>query len=665
MFEQFIAEQRAIFSLLSETPEWSGATWDTSGWLNTRMSGKSQLLPFTKLNTKEALPSPYIDFAKAIIVAIFQAKRPSHSAIVAYSIALRRLFCQLVDQGLFHPEELRGEHFYGVIQELKNREYKNLYDASNVMAVIANLVDKYKLAGVPIDFVNPIKAPSPRLRHDPKKEREELSTKLPSKEAMEAFAYCTNNPINDREEILLRTIDLHIAIGSRINETLVIPLDCWVSQPLLGADGQVVTDETSGKAIYQFGIRYFPEKGFEYHTHWLADTDVPLAKRAIDRLKVLTKRARDVAQWQHDNPGRLWNVESLKYVSRSFINRFVDTSESYHLDGMMRRFGIKAKANTRGNPEYLAGEVEAQFYERRPDPVVLRSKNGVPILRMHETLSIGFSGYFRFKERTNSVNYLLPAAVAYADISAALGNTVVQSIFERSNLTEADGSRIALRTHQSRHWRNTLYKLGGMTEIQQALAMGRKDVTQNAFYQHVALSTELASHRSFVEFTSYQEKVNYLRSGIEDGKIQGALTDTYKSLKQNDPVTAQEFLETHAGGVHVTLWGICTNDFSREPCQKHIQCFDNCGHLHRTDDSREQVNLKNLLKLNVEILNKMIQECDGDAGSDKWIDEQRRKIAGIEKALAIGITPTEKKIKVFPKSPGCTQSKIMMRTSSV
>lgn len=665
MLEQFIGEQRAIFSLLNDAPEWSGIVWDTRGWLNTRMSGKSQLLPFTKLNTKEALPSPYIDFAKAMIVAIFQAKRPSYSAIAAYSIALRRLFLRLDDQGLSHPADLRGEHFYEAIQELKNSGYKNLYDAANVIAVIANLIDKYRLATAPIDFINPIKAPPPRLRHDPKKEREELSTKLPSKEAMEAFAYCTNNPINDREEILLRTIDLHIAIGSRINETLVIPLDCWVSQPLFDANGKAVIDEINGKQIQQFGIRYFPEKGFEYHTHWLADTDVPLAKRAIDRLTVLTKRAREVARWQQDNPGRLWDVDPNTYVSRSFINRFVDTSESYHLDGMMRRFGIKAKANTRGNPEYLAGEVEAQFYERRPDPVVLRSKNGAPILGMHETLSIGFLGYFRFKERTNSVNYLLPCAVSYVDISTALGNTVMQSIFDRRNLTEADGSRIALRTHQSRHWRNTLYKLGGMTEIQQALAMGRKDVTQNTFYQHVALSTELASHRSFVEFMSYQEKVSYLRSGIEGGKIQGALTDTYNSLKQNDPVIAHEFLETHAAGVHVTLWGICTNDFSREPCQKHLQCFDNCGHLHRTDDAREQLNLEKLLKLNVEILNKMIQEVDGDAGSDKWIDEQRRKIAGIEKALTIGIVTTEKKIKVFPKSPGRTQSKRMMRTNSV
>jgi hypothetical protein len=33
-----------------------------------------------------------------------------------------------------------------------------------------------------------------------------------------------------------------------------------------------------------------------------------------------------------------------------------------------------------------------------------------------------------------------------------------------------------------------------MTEIQQALAMGRKDVRQNSYYQHVALDTELAFH---------------------------------------------------------------------------------------------------------------------------------------------------------------------------
>jgi hypothetical protein len=115
-----------------------------------------------------------------------------------------------------------------------------------------------------------------------------------------------------------------------------------------------------------------------------------------------------------------------------------------------------------------------------------------------------------------------------------------------------------------------------MTEIQQALAMGRKDVRQNSYYQHVAWIPSWP-FTPFVEFQSYHEKVKYLQAGIIDGKIRGALADTYHDLVLSQPGRGGCFLETHAGGVHVTLWGICTNDFSREPCPKHLQCFDNCG----------------------------------------------------------------------------------------
>jgi hypothetical protein len=57
------------------------------------------------------------------------------------------------------------------------------------------------LTKLPIAFVCQVEPPAPRLRHDPKLERETLSSKLPSKEAMVAYAQCTNSPINDREEI--------------------------------------------------------------------------------------------------------------------------------------------------------------------------------------------------------------------------------------------------------------------------------------------------------------------------------------------------------------------------------------------------------------------------------------------------------------------------------
>jgi len=661
--EDFIERQRDVLESLDPNQSWDEKNWDTKNWLKTRGS-RSLYLPFTILGTKDPLPKDFSDFSKSMIVAIYQAKRPSYAALYAYLNEIRRLFNILSSQGKFHPSELRNGHFFDSIKILKESKYKNIYDAANNMGVIAIFIDKYELSEIPIDFVNPISAPPPRLRHDPKIEQSTLPSKLPSKEALEAFAACTNNPISESEEIILRVIDLHIAMGTRVNETLVIPLDCWIEHDLIGADGEYVIDPMTGTRHKEFGIRYFPEKKFAHNVHWLADSDVPLAKRAINRLQTLTSDARKVAQWQDDNPERLWDVNPDEIVSRSFINRFVETAAPYDVDRIMKRLNVNIIHKNFGNNSYRAGDIENAFLAERDEQVVLRSSNK-NLLKVHECLCIGFRGAFRFKERTNSTNRLLVNLIKYQDLTAALGNTSVESIFDRRNLTEADGARISLRTHQSRHWRNTLYKLGGMTEIQQALAMGRKDISQNVHYQHVALNTELSAHSAFVEFSSYQEKILYLRKGIESGRIQGALADTFHSIKINDPVKGQEFLETHAGGVHVTLWGICTNDFSREPCTKHLQCFDDCGHLHRTDNQHEKANLQNLLDLNLRVLEKMISDCEDDAGSDKWISEQRRKVEGIRKAISLGDRVGQIPIKVFPNSPTKMIANRFKRGSSV
>lgn len=660
----FVARQRQYFQQLNTSARWEDVRWGADPWLESR-GIKPRHFPFTVLGTNAPLPLPFDDFAKALLLAIYQQKRPKFAALTAYLIGIRRLFDRLSAAGTLDPTALNGGHFHEVVEILKRQSYTNIYDAANCLAVIGAAIDKHGITTVPIGFVCQVQPSPPRLRHDPKVEREALPSKLPSKEAMVAYAQCTNNPINDREEILLRIIDLHIALGSRINESLLIPLDCWVEREICDNNNSIITRDSQAEAYVECGIRYYPEKGFEPSVHWLAESDVPLAKRAVARLALLTKDVRKTALWQHENPGRLWVTPPDSVISRSTVHEYVGAADLYNVDRILKKNGVVPVEIVRGNSLYRAGDVERAFLKKRPTQVALRRHDNV-LLWLHECLCIGFTGFFRFKSREASVNYLMPTLVSFVDISAALGNLNMESVFDRRDLTEADGTRISLRTHQSRHWRNTLYKMGGMTEIQQALAMGRKDVGQNTYYQHVALDTELAFHTAFVEFHSYHEKVKYLQAGIVNGKIRGALAETYHDLKSRDPVRASEFLETHAGGVHVTLWGICTNDFSREPCAKHLQCFDNCGHLHRTDDAREAENLRKLLDLNIQVLARMEEESTAEAGADKWVEEQKRKISGIRKAIATGDRVVKTiPIQVFPGSKGITESVKTQRGSSV
>jgi len=121
-----------------------------------------------------------------------------------------------------------------------------------------------------------------------------------------------------------------------------------------------------------------------------------------------------------------------------------------------------------------------------------------------------------------------------------------------------------------------------MSNVQQALAMGRQKLTQNATYQHTSLLERTSSHRDYLSFRTPKEKVQFLHDGIREQKILGEITQLYHELKlSKGKDVAEVFLKTHANAIHITPFGGCTHDFSQAPCPKHLQCWNGCGHLHR------------------------------------------------------------------------------------
>src|SRR5262249_35598993 len=119
-----------------------------------------------------------------------------------------------------------------------------------------------------------------------------------------------NDPLDDDERILLRATDLHIALGTRIGEALTIPLDCWIEEDARDLDGHLLLDPKTGQPQRRCGIRYYPEKGYDVAVDWLAEQDIPLARRAVTELTTFCARARGVARWLERRPGRLWGVRA-------------------------------------------------------------------------------------------------------------------------------------------------------------------------------------------------------------------------------------------------------------------------------------------------------------------------------------------------------------------
>lgn len=687
---RFIREEKRYIESIGVGIEWDDVLWDCSNWIFNR--GTSNSISFNELRSmgrrnSSPLPHPYINFCKALIVYLQRTKKIGFISIHKYSIECRRIFQIMKERNENSPSALTRWHFERTLELLRENSYKNYYDASASLSVVANVIDSKQITSQLLDFkpeTSPLNSRHnyiPMSEIDSDKSRKD-DEKLPSYEAMVAYAECTNNPINNDEEILLRTIDLLVAMGQRGNEITLIPFDCWVETEQKSKGGSVVLN-LRGEKIINVGIRYYAEKKSQDRVHWLADQDIPFAKRAVDRLKELTVKARTVSKWQEDNPGRIWDMDPKLILKDDKILEYISFANHYNLHLFLKRNGIHpvettvdlSRISKRGNMSYkksnsyLVGDVEhllkSKFLKGHDQLKASNGKNLKSVLLTSEILSICFEGAFQFKLRDEFKVMISPQRLRIKDINGALGAFKgIQSIFERRKLTEADGSKIILTSHQPRHWRNTLYELAGMSNVQQALSMGRQRLDQNPTYQHTTLLERTQAHRDYLTFTTPKEKIQFLQNGIREKRILGPITNLYHEIRNNQSVeNAETFLRTHATAIHVTPFGGCTHDFSQAPCPKHLQCWNGCSHLHRTNTPGEPERIQELITHSEATLNSIKRESEEEYGTDVWIKDLHSKIDNMKKAL--NIKPIDTPIKVFPKGKQYTIALDHVKGSSV
>lgn len=651
----FIDEEKKYFQSLNTGINWEDEKWDVSNWLFHR-GVKFQILfttinriindapPYIKFPEKGALPLPYSDFTKACAVYLQRTKGSGIMAIRNYANECRRIHLFMYAKNETKPSQLTRWHFEMAIEFLKDIKYKNLYDTAANLQVIAEIIDKKHLTEKRIDFKHGLiaehkfyKVPNDYTDDEIRKTEE----KLPSYEALEAYAICTNSPINDHEEILLRTIDLLIVMGQRGNEVALIPFDCWIEKEDVNSKGDVKID-ANGNRILSIGIKYYAEKQFQSRIHWLASQDVPFARRAVERLKILTEEVRKVAKWQEDNPNKIWEFGATDIIEdTNLLNYLGFVSESNLQLYLTDRNNIPKIVKDNKAVFYSTGEIEKFLLPKLNEHIALKEKQDGKwkiILKTSEVLCIRFDGSFRFKRSANTFK-ILPGRVLLKEINYALGSILTQeSIFDRRNLKEADGSRIEMTSHAPRHWRNTLYELAGMSNVQQALALGRQNLNQNATYQHTKVSERTQLHKEFLAFNSPSDKISFLHDGIRNKKIIGDITDTYHFLKEEKGKdTAESFLKTHALAIHLTPFGGCSHDFSQNPCSKYLQCWNGCSHLHRTNTPGETERIEEQLELSKKAFSEMEKNSEDEYGSDVWKEDLKRKILNLEMALKIKV----------------------------
>jgi len=612
-------------------------TWDSQRWKilqydRTRRAHdrSSRDVLFTrrkKKQTDSAVPfaSPYDDFAKSIIRMRASQRGVGSPSQQMMILALRFLYEPLHRSRLSDPTGLTRRHFHVALEDARRECAEgSAYGIGHTLAEIAVFLNTHHLTRVRIHFKNPMPRPFCGDGLDPASQEVGMK-KMPCPDAFEALAAISSQPLDEDEQVLLRIIDLLVVGGFRVGEALTLPRDCWVEAPALDKQGRPTTIAGTGEPVKRCGLRYWPEKGGDPVVKWLPDCSVPLAKRAVDDLTRLCQKAREAAALleRHPervplpggfSPDRLLSILELRDIlnlrRRSSLWRFL--KENLNVQAVKR---IKSGKGRTPAELYRVGDIETALLKLRRPLEVLHTAGG-NIQMLSESLCVGFQNQFAPRPATFP---FLPELVTNQQISRALGSAGDShgSLFLRHGITAPDG-HMKIRTHAFRHWVNTLADQGGLSDVELARWMGRRDIRQNEAYKHGTV----------------EQRVAWAQDMLKAGDLSGPTASAYEAIQE--PVRKEEFLQSFVSVAHFTPYGVCTHDFALTPCLYHLNCLAGCADYLRTrGDQEERQNLIQLRTFTVLELQKA-ETAFGEQseGASNWVDFNRRMLNGIDTALA-------------------------------
>lgn len=255
--------------------------------------------------------------------------------------------------------------------------------------------------------------------------------------------------------------------------------------------------------------------------------------------------------------------------------------------------------------------------------VLARLPVGFPIL--DRTTGTKYSEAL-FAVRINEINpqkthyRCLIETVTIKQINSGLGGRAehgFSSIFTRYGFVEPNGDPIKITTHQFRHFLNTLAQAGGMSQLNIAKWSGRKDVRQNAAYDHVTPDQML-------------QKIRYAIG--DDSQMSGPLPELTKKV----PIPRDEFARLRIPTAHTTALGFCIYDYTMSPCQLHRDCIY-CEDLGCVKgDEEKTIRLRQSLDQARDLLRKAEDAVsDGYAGGDCWLEHQLSAVERLSQLCSI------------------------------
>ncbi len=580
-------------------------------WDDWRWKGIGQ---FTKVGIKgmsakveDILDPAYIDFTKAYLryqqshsptkhPHEFRALKPLESALLQLTehADISKISITVLDEAAQIARD-----FYAK---------SSAHEAGRELARLAHFVVRKKL--VPVDvsgWKNPIPYPDKYMLQTGEKAKKRREKRLPSPEALNAMAEIfANNPTDPKDVFTSATFAMTMCAPSRGTEILELPVDCEVEQK-------------DSKGNIRYGWRFYSGKGFGGDIKWIPTEMVQVAKEAIDRIRLLTESARNLAKWIEKNPKKYYRhvdcpavPDDVLLTKEQAVWALRGKHDYNNYYNMLTAYGLRGKSNSHtlnGLWQHVVSQQPEDF------PWLNKAKK----LKYSTALFCMTRNLLHDRNKTSPVILWAPSVNIFIK---DLGPQKQQkSIFDRWGYNKQGATPLKVTSHQARHLLNTIAQRGGMSQEQIAKWSGRVNSKQNRVYNHM----------SEFEMVAKAEELD---------KSMPLFGPTFGDYEKHTPVTIQEFNLHEKGPVIHTEIGFCVHDFVMSPCDKfldHVGCNEHV-YLKGNREKEERIRFElSEVEKHFKAAQKAIKE--GTAGADRWYEFHKNRLERLRILVAIFDNP--------------------------
>lgn len=595
-----IAHGRDRLTIFGKDLEFDKNSWDVTAFIPLKGKNGALRAVFSSWATANEpvpapMPQPFLSFAK-VYFRYQHGLRPVKAVGFRIS-ALRALCAALEEHGSADPTAADAGVFNRASQLLASHYSEGAgYRIGMQLEMLARFLDDNHLTTTPLQW----KCPQPRPTDMWGRVGEEFDRrrkdKLPSPNALDCLARAFIAATEPRDVVITSIAAIFCSAPDRVNEVLSLRSDCEVKEVQRG-----------GRTAY--GLRYWTSKGAEPMVKWVVPSMAGVVAEAIKRLRQCTQEARAVAAWYAAHPTSLFLPPHLEYLRGSTSLSMLEVMEILFVEPALggaawcKRNGVRVRG--RGRKLFAA-------FEDLERAVVAKLPRGFPVmerevgLQYSEALCVMLRNSLHGQRGTYRC---LIEAVDQGAVSAGLGNRSehgVSSVFDRLGFFEVDGTPIAIRSHQFRHYLDTLAHAGGMSELDIAKWSGRLDVRQNSAYNHVSDRDVLAR--------------------LEELKAQDPQVTSLPAVQPRVSLLPRaKFAELKISAAHPTDFGFCVHDYAMSPCQLHLDCLNCNEHVCVKGDEIGERNLRIQLEETTSLLKEaQAAEAAGLYGASRWVQHQQR-----------------------------------------